>query len=438
MSITIEALKQVHLVEFLREHYGLECLRVGSGYVMSSPFTAERQPSFSVREQAGRWLFKDFSSGLGGSIIDLVGALEGLSGAGQAIRRVRELLGGTVSLCQSSPAATGEPAERSYDLGELYQRFSGQDPEVCRRYLLERGIGAGLVEQLIEEGEVVHNHYQDRSYCCFAVRDGAGELRCLDNHEIAGGGKFVLGAKHVYSRDWPQLPLAEEAFVCEGIIDYLSIKTMEGDGAVGIALLGNQLLFTAELLAGCRRLISALDNDRGGISALIDLAERYPETEISPYPLAGHNDPNELLQARGKKGRRLSAADKLELYRAFQRSSNRSELARQWGIDRSYLYQLVKEMEESLSGLLSSRQAGRPPTDRPATVQEAWQQLQELQEQIRQLAQERDLGICREEFLGLRLKWAEIEAAELRGEEVDEDGVPTRKPQVKKKKRKRR
>ncbi len=438
MSITIEALKQVNLVDFLRDHYGLECRQVGAGYVMSSPFTADRQPSFSVREQAGRWLFKDFSSGLGGSIIDLVGALEDLSSVGQAIRRVRELVGQTVTLCQSLPGKTGEPAECGYDTGEMYQRFRCQDPTICKRYLLERGIDTGLVEQLIEEGEVVHNRYQGKSYCCFAVRDGAGELRCLDNHEIGGDTKFVLGAKHVYSRDWPQLPLAEEAFVCEGIIDYLSIKTMEGDGAVGIALLGNQLLFASGLLAGCERFISALDNDRGGISALVDLAERYPEAEIDTYPLAGHKDANELLQARGKKGRRLSAADKIEIYRAFQCSTNRSELARQWGIDRSYLYQLVKEMEESLSELLSLRQAGRPAADQPATIQEASQQLRELQEQVRQMARERDLGICREEFLGLRLKWAEIEVAELRGEEPDDKGVPLRKPQVKKKKKKRR
>ena len=437
MSITIDALKQVNLVDFLRDHYGLECRRVGSGYVMSSPFADDRQPSFSVREQAGRWLFKDFSSGLGGSIIDLVGALEGLSSVGQAIRRVRELVGQTVVLCQSPPVSD-KPAERGYDTAELYQRFRGQDPTICRRYLLERGIDAGLVEQLIDKGEVVHNHHQGKSYCCFAVRDGEGALRCLDNHEIGGNRKFVLGTKHIYSRDWPQLPLTEEAFVCEGIIDYFSIKTMEGDGAVGIALLGNQLLFASGLLAGCKRFISALDNDRGGISALVDLAERYPEAEIASYPLAGHKDANELLQARGKKGCRLSTSDKIEIYRAFQRSTNRSELARQWGIDRSYLYQLVKEMEESLSEMLSLRQAGRPPADQPATVQEALQQLRELQEQVRQMAKERDLGICREEFLGLRLKWAEIEVAELRSDGVDDKGVPLRKPQVKKKKKKRR
>jgi hypothetical protein len=247
----------------------------------------------------------------------------------------------------------------------------------------------------------------------------------------------VLGAKHVYSRDWMQFPHAEEAFICEGIIDYLSIKTMDTAGSVGIALLGNQLLFDPGLLAGCRRLITALDDDRGGISAVVDLVELYPEKELVPYPLDGHKDANELLQARGKKVRRLSVADKLEIYRAFQHSDNKSELARRWGIDRSYLYQLVKDMEESLTGLLSSRQLGRPPSEQPATVQQAGDQIKALQEEIAQLGRERDQAICRAEFLGLRLKWSEIEAAELRGEKTGEN-KPVRKPQVKKKKRKKR
>ena len=85
-------------------------------------------------------------------------------------------------------------------------------------------------------------------------------------------------------------------------------------------------------------------------------------------------------------------------------------------------------------GLLSSRQVGRPPADRPGTVQEAWPQLQALQKRIRELGQERDQAICRAEFLGLRLKWSELETAELRGEKIGEAGVPARRPQVKKRK----
>jgi DNA primase len=435
MSVAIEMLKRVSLVDFLRDHYGLEFQRAGGVYMCRSPFSVDRQPSFAVREVDGHWLFKDFSSGLGGSIIDLVMALEGME-PGQAIERVRELVGGTAASSRPVPAAAAT-VERGYDIVELHQRFSRQDPTICREYLLERGIGAELVGQLIDEGEVVHNRYQERSYCCFAVRDGEGRLRCLDNHEIGGSGKFVLGAKHVYSRDWPELAAAEEAFVCEGIIDYLSIKTMDGAGMVGIALLGNQLLFEADLLAGCRRLITALDNDRGGISAAVDLVERYPDTEQVPYPLDGHKDANELLQARAKKGRRLSVDEKLQIYRAFQRSDNKSALARQWGIDRSYLYQLVKDMEASLIDQLATRQVGRPPADLPGSVQEAREQLQARQEQIDALGWERDMAICRAEFLSLRLKWSEREAAELRNKKAKEDGEVPR-AQIKKKRRKRR
>lgn len=439
MSVCIDALKQVNLVDFLSAHYGLVFNSSGSGYVASSPFGADRNPSFFVRQHEGRWLFKDFSSGLGGSIIDLVEHLGGLSGVGSAVRRIKELIGSApAALCQSSKAESGEAVKRGYDIGQLYRDFRTQDPGVCQQYLVGRGISEELVDELITGGEVVHNRHQGKSYCCFAVRDAAGELQCLDNHEINGRGKFVLGTKRVYSRDWEALTSAEEVFISEGIIDYLSIKTLEVGHIVGMALLGNQLLFDAALLSGCRRIMSALDGDSGGTSAFVDLVDFYPDKEVKQYPLAGYKDPNDLLQARGKKGRRLSAEEKLELYRSFQSSSNRSALARQWGIDRSHLYEVVKDIEESLLSVLSSRQAGRLPADQPATVNEAWKQIKDLQEHNRQISVERDKSICREEFLRLRLKWSEVEAAELRGEKTGEGGLPKRKTQIKKKKKMRR
>lgn len=445
MSVCIEALKQMDLVDFLTEHYGLTFSQKGSSYVASSPFGADRRPSFFVRKLDGRWLFKDFSSGLGGSVIDLVGRLEGLSGLGNVVRRIEELIGGKTVAALSAPteqlardAAAGDE-RRGYDIEQLYRRFRREDAGACRHYLQGRGIAAELVEQLIAGGEVVHNRYQGKSYCCFAVRDAAGELRCLDNHEIDGSGKFILGSKSVFSRDWQQLANATEAFISEGIIDYLSIKTLEGDSLAGIALLGNQLLFEAALLANCSRIISALDGDHGGTVAFVDLVERYPGKELSQYPLHGHKDPNELLQARGnRQGVRLSAEKKLELYRAFQRSDNRSALAREWGMDRSHMYEIISDCEELLLRDLSSRQPGRRPAGQPETLKDAWRQIEQFRAELDRLSLERDKSTCREEFLRLRLKWAEIEVAELRGEPVDEQKGPLRKVQIKKKKKRRR
>lgn len=443
MSVFIEALKQMNLVDFLTEHYGLNFTRSGSGYVAGSPFGTDRRPSFFVRQLEGRWLFKDFSSGLGGSIIDLVGHLERLPGVANVLRRIEELIGGKTSVLSLASEQVSlkapEDEKRGYDIETLYQRFRQQDPEPCRRYLVGRGIAEELVEELIAAGEVLHNHHQGKSYCCFAVRDAAGALQCLDNHEIEGSGKFILGTKHVYSRDWEALSSAAEAFISEGIIDYLSIKTLEAERLAGIALLGNQLLFDASLLAQCSRIISALDGDRGGTTAFVDLMERYPDKELKQYPLLGHKDPNELLQSGSHKKRlHLSAEEKLELYRAFQRSDNKSELAREWGIDRSYMYEVVRDVEELVVAGLSSRQSGRRPSGQPETIKDAWRQIGQLLEHNKQLSLEHDKSICKEEFLKLRLKWAEIEAAELRGEPVDEKTGPVHKAQIKKKKKKRR
>ena len=443
MSVCIEALKQMNLVDFLTEHYGLNFRPSGSGYVASSPFDVDRGPSFFVRQLEDRWLFKDFSSGLGGSIIDLVGHLECLSGVGKVLRRIEGLVGGKAAgLSLASGQASGEAPEdekHGYDIEQLYQRFHQQDPGVCRRYLVGRGIGEELVEELIAAGELLHNRHQGKSYCCFAVRDAAGELQCLDNHEIDGSGKFILGSKSVYSRDWEALSSASCAFISEGIIDYLSIKTLEGELFVGIALLGNRLLFDAALLAGCSRIISAFDSDKGGATAFVDLMELYPDKELKQYPLKGRKDPNELLQSGGrKKGMRLSAEEKLELYRAFQRSDNKSDMAREWCIDRSYMYEIVRDVEELVVAGLSSRQPGRRPSGQPETIKDAWQQIGQIQEQNRQLSLERDKSICREEFLRLRLKWAEIETAELRGEPVDEKSGSVHKARIKKKRKRRR
>ena len=74
----------------------------------------------------------------------------------------------------------------------------------------------------------------------------------------------------------------------------------------------------------------------------------------------------------------------------------------------------------------------------PATLAEALERIKELEAQYEQEATRREEIYCRSELLALRLKWAEIEAAEARGEKVDEARGPEKKAQVKKKKNRRR
>ncbi|MFQ5507594.1 MAG: hypothetical protein ACE5F1_22760, partial [Planctomycetota bacterium] len=124
-------------------------------------------------------------------------------------------------------------------------------------------------------------------------------------------------------------------------------------------------------------------------------------------------------------------------YREFQRSENKAKLAEEWGIDRSYLYEIARDCERVLLESLSSRKPGRRPKGVPTTLEEALERIKALESQYEEEATKREELHCEREFLAIRLKWSEIEAREARGEKVEEDRAP-KKTQVKKKRRKKR
>lgn len=321
--LSIEEIKSLHMVEFLTHQYGLDFKPLGNQYICLSPFTEEKKPSFTVGQFNGHWLFKDFSSGHGGSLIDFVLLKENYENVGQSLAHLRRaIIGDKLDWLESQRSGSGMVENENekekkkkgggnggdYNLNYIYRKLSINEKEVCQEYLSRRGIGQELISELSNRGILLHNLYKGHSYCCFAVFDHHGELRCLDNHQVeskgTGKGKFVLGQKHLFSLDWAVLPGAQKVFISEGIIDYLSIKTLE-PGLPGVALLGNALNFDESQLQfqSTTVIISALDCDAGGIRALLSLKEKYPQQEISPYNLAGCNDPNEYLQTliMGKK-----------------------------------------------------------------------------------------------------------------------------------------
>lgn len=433
-DFSIDDFKKIDLVEFLSKHYGLEFKQQGAAFVCRSPFSNEKNPSFFVQLVDGHWLFNDFSSNLGGTIFDFVQLKEKLPGFTAALLFLRKLFSGVISdlpVFDNSVKDTGAEANgRSYDIDNLYKRFKEEDPNVCREYLIKRGIFPELVDALIYDGIVVHNRYKGRSWCCFAVRDRAGNLKCLDNHSVDGNGKFVLGQKSIFSYEWEALKQSKVVFLTEGIIDYLSIKTLELNPPPGIALLGNQLNFEPDLFYHTDKIISALDTDDGGLGAFLDLQHMYPDKTLKVYNLENCKDPNEMLiSIKSKKGHNLSSENKLKLYREFQKTDNKTELASRWNIDRSYLYRIIKNCDEILFQGICEQKPGRPPKGEPVNLQEATERIRELEMQYEKAATEREKLYCKSEFLELRLKWSEIEAAELKGENVDKG----KKKHVKKK-----
>jgi DNA primase len=114
MDASVEVLKQVNLVEFLTEHYGLQFRRRGAAFACRSPFTEESKPSFFVRLVGGHWVFKDFSSGAGGTIFDFVRMKENLGNFSEALSYVRRLLGGSLVYQVKQNDTSDAPDEREH------------------------------------------------------------------------------------------------------------------------------------------------------------------------------------------------------------------------------------------------------------------------------------------------------------------------------------
>lgn len=415
----IEEMKRLNLVDFLAVHYAMTFQKRGGQYACRSPFSPDKEPSFFVRQVSdGHWLFKDFSNDHGGSIIDFVLLRESLTEVSDAISHIRRLSGdGGVAPAPPVDVAVNDTSIRSYDIQDIYRKLRDNDLAVCRDYLLGRGIAGDVVADLEANGMLLHNRYRGRSYCCFAVFDQVGTLCCLDNHQVDGEDKFVLGPKACFTKDWDILPTAERVFVSEGIIDYLSMKTLYQGVLAGIALLGNMVRFSPDLLANVREIISALDGDGGGLKGLMDLYELFPDKEITITNFGAVKDANAYLQSEksGSAATNLTAQEKLSLYKDFMSAENKTDVALKWGVNRSYMYQIVKECDEMIVNGFSQRRPGRKRDGMPATLDEAMERIDLLEEAKRHEAKEKERYYARSEFMKVRLKCAEIEAAELRG-----------------------
>lgn len=441
MRNEFEYLKSLNLVELLSSHYQLQFRAQGNAYVCLSPFTDETNPSFYVKQgEDGHWLFKDFSSGYGGSIIDFVLLKEHFHEVAEAVGYLRKRINQIPSSTSVMPlpSANIQPGA-SYDIDRLYQQLKSNSIDLCRDYLLSRGISDELILQLENQGVLLHNNYKAVSYCSFAVYDGNRRLHCIDNHQIGGSQKFVLGQKYPFSLDWSDLNGSKPVHICESIIDYLSLKTLEGCQSVGLALLGNQFKsYDLSVLQQVPILVSCFDNDVGGFRGYLDLVEQFQGKQIDIYELQpGQKDVNErLLSERyAQRAAQLTVNDKLAIYKAFIVSDNRSQLAKDWGIDRSYLYKIVNECEAMLVNNFQDRHPGRKSSTEMKSTAEAKQRILELEQENQKLIKEKELYYARSEFLKLRLKWSEHEVSELQG--TAQQSPPVKK-QIKKKKRKKR
>lgn len=410
--MTIEEMKRLNLVELLGQTWGMSFRQDGGSFVALSPFQTETKPSFYVAcAQDGHWVYCDHSAGSSGSAIDLMMNKLQTRNFGLACAEVRRL----AQSCGLSPAAVPTmPTHASgpdVDWNWLLDRLRTNDASPCRAYLTGRGLGEELVNGMIADGMIVLNIQDDSRYCCFAVRDATGRLLSLFNRKIDGPSdleKFLLGRQHAFCTDWTRLPDAKVVYLCEAIIDALSLLTLQPDACV-LAIAGAHSDMSKLQIPAAARLVDAFDADQAGRSAAARLQETFAHHTVEHFDLMGAHDVNDFLprgdcmpeEIRGTG--KLSAQDRIAI--ALSDKPSR-ELARQYGIHHSRICDIRKEANAILAAAWADRRPGRKPDPVPP------EQLQKKDLELAEMKRRFDLLTMRSDWLQLQLVFNDMRNAE--------------------------
>ncbi len=413
----IDALKQLDLVAFMEGNWQAHFKKEGKSFVALSPFRKEKTPSLYVhRESDGHWVYYDHGVGRGGTILDAVMEYDGHNDTRLAIETAKRMAR-DVGLLGMGEERSGRP-----DLEGLLEKLSGHETKTARDYLLGRRLSPELVEEMIKTRTVVVNLWNDSTYCCFAVRDATGKLRSLFNRKIEGSSareKFLLGEQYPFCPDWQKLDNAPKVHLCEGIVDALSMLTLNPDACV-IALPGAHYdLKTPEILSEKMTLVEAFDNDEAGRAAAKRLGRTFPRHEIESFDLKGTHDVNDLLcVGGGPSSGKLSTKDRIEIVINDKPSR---ELGERYKVHHSRICRLRQEAAQALSELWDPRRPGRKPNPKPTGECDS-------------IRKELEASQRRSELQAMRIDWLElkVEIEEKRTEEA------ARTAKARKKKRGRR
>ncbi len=318
--------------------------RTGRNWKGLSPFTSEKTASFVVSPEKQIW--KDFSSGKGGSMFDFVMEVEGLDFKG-ALELLARKAGVDLEQYRSSPRQNGPDKERLYQLldasAKFYQvqfskhqraleyvfkkrRFSKQTALEWRLgYAPNTGMALhnfakskGFSEDEIKQAGLSARSYDGKSQDMFRGRlmiplqDAQGKVigftaRLLENDDSQGP-KYINTPQTVLydkSRHIYGLHLAKEAIrktkfvvIVEGNLDVISSHQAGVRQVVATAgtALTEPNLKTLSRFTGDIRL--CFDADKAGVAATeraIPLASRV-KVSLSIIDLPSGKDPDELVQ----------------------------------------------------------------------------------------------------------------------------------------------
>ncbi len=271
--INAEKLKTID-AEIILNFLGLPYRRTGDRIMATATYRDENTASISIQERYGKWLWKDFGSGNGGSWIDLVMEVKDLDYL-DAIKFLNDI--------ENAEINNGGQEKRPFSLDRREDKPNRIEITAIAKitddrlinYLHSRAISF-MPEWLkqINYSVIKDNKTYLNSAICIENSAGGYALR---NPKI----KMNIG-KNAYSL-FCKGDKRELIFITEGLFDGLTVSEKMGDRIYDLIILNsiNNLNAKAiEILSGYENIIIALDNDAAGTEAENKIVRQVKNSKI--------------------------------------------------------------------------------------------------------------------------------------------------------------
>ena len=294
--INTEKLKTID-VEIILNVLGLPYIRTGDRIMATASYRDENTGSISIQERYGKWLWKDFGSGNGGSWIDLVMTVKDLDYL-DAIKFLNDIENAEISNNgrEKRPFKTDRRKEKPNCI-EITAITEITDGGLID-YLHSRAISISFMPDWLKQ--VDYTVIKDnKTYLNSAVgiKNSAGGY-AIRNQKI----KMNIG-KNAYSL-FCKGDQRELIFITEGLFDGLTVSEKMGDRIYDLIILNsiNNLNAKAiEILSGYENIIIALDNDAAGTEAEDKIVQQVKNSKIHKLTFKA-KDLNEAFVLKEKIG----------------------------------------------------------------------------------------------------------------------------------------
>lgn len=252
-----EKLKAID-AEVVLNTLGLNYKNIGDRIMASAIYRDEKTASISIQEHAGRWLWKDFGSGQGGSWIDLVMVVNNLNYL-DAIKFLSNIENAEIK----ENFSFGRQEKKEFKPNGIEIEITGIDTEITDKdlinYLHSRAISF-MPDWLKQINYSVVKNNKAYLNSAVGIKNSAGGY-AIRNPKI----KMNIGksAYSLFAKDSKK----ELVFVAEGMFDGLIIAEKMRNRLYDLIILNsvkNLNNKVIEILSSYKNIVLALDNDTSG------------------------------------------------------------------------------------------------------------------------------------------------------------------------------